>query len=89
MFHLAIATPGRDTGLAVGVAVDEPFLRLKTSVVSVMPELGLVLVIKSTSHRNTWALDRAISVCPERAMFDAVDCKRGLTWWAAQRPTQT
>ena len=53
MFHLAIATPGRDTGLAVGVAVDEPFLRLKTSVVSVLPELGLVLVIKSTSHRNT------------------------------------
>ena len=53
MFHLAIATPGRDTGLAVGVAVDEPFLRLKTSVVSVLPELGLVLVIKSTSHRDT------------------------------------
>ena len=47
MFHLAIVTPGRDTGLAVGVAVDEPFLRLKTSVVSVMPELGLVLAIKS------------------------------------------
>ena len=49
----AVATPGRDSGLAAGVAADEPLLRLKATVVSAAPWLGLGLVTKSTSCHNS------------------------------------
>ena len=42
-----VATPGRDSGLAAGVAADEPLLRLRATVVSAVPRFGLGLVTKS------------------------------------------
>ena len=59
----AVGTPGRDSGLAVGVAVDEPFLRLKTTVVSAAPWLGLGSVTKSTSCHNS------LNICSKFVAF--------------------
>ena len=42
-----VATPGRDSGLAAGVAADEPLLRLRATVVSAVPRFGLGSVTKS------------------------------------------
>ena len=63
---------------AVGAAAAEPFLRLKTSGVSVVPWLGLGLVTKFTGHRSSGALDVAITVHPRNATFVMVDVARRL-----------
>ena len=62
-----VTTPGRDLGPAVGAAAAEPFLRLKASGVSVVPWLGLGLVIQFTSCHRTWALDLAIGAHPRNS----------------------